>query len=84
MKIRLLPEQEARLAAVAARTGRSTEELVQEAVALWEEREAAQDHRGAMPKHTPAEAAARIRELRKGNFLPEGETIEDLIRHGRA
>ena len=84
MKIRLLPEQEARLAAVAARTGRSTEELVQEAVALWEEREAARHRRDAMPKHTPAEAAARIRELRKGNFLPEGETIEDLIRHGRA
>jgi hypothetical protein len=35
-------------------------------------------------RHTPAEAAARILELRKGNILPEGETIKDLINHGRA
>jgi hypothetical protein len=35
-------------------------------------------------KHTPAEAAARIRELRQGNVLPEGETIKDLIHYGRA
>jgi hypothetical protein len=39
MEIRLLPDQEAHLAAVAASTGRTTDELVQEAVALWEERE---------------------------------------------
>jgi hypothetical protein len=35
-------------------------------------------------KHTPAEAAARILELREGNILPEGETIKDLIGFGRA
>jgi hypothetical protein len=35
-------------------------------------------------RHTPAEAAARIRELRKGNLLPPGVTIKDLINHGRA
>ncbi len=29
-------------------------------------------------------AAERIRELRKGNFLPEGVTIRDLIDEGRA
>ena len=33
---------------------------------------------------TPAEAAARLRELRKGNLLPPGTTICDLIEHGRA
>ena len=80
MEIQLPPEQEAHLAAVAADTGRSTDELVQEAVALWEERRRA----NAKPKHNPAEAAARLRELRKGNFLPEGETLKDLISHGRA
>ena len=29
-------------------------------------------------------AAERIRELRRGNFLPEGVTIRDLIHEGRA
>jgi hypothetical protein len=29
-------------------------------------------------------AAERIRELRKGNILPEGVTIRDLIDEGRA
>ena len=33
---------------------------------------------------TPAEAVARIRELRKGNVLPEGVTIRSLIEEGRA
>lgn len=39
MEIRLPPDQEARLAAAAARAGRSMAELIQEAVALWEENE---------------------------------------------
>jgi hypothetical protein len=34
--------------------------------------------------HSPAEAAARILELRKGNNLPPGVTIKDLIHFGRA
>ena len=83
MQISLPSDQEARLAAVAASTGRSVDQLVREAVALWEERQA-QQRQAAKPKHTPAEAAARIRELRKGNVLPEGETIKDLINYGRA
>jgi hypothetical protein len=33
---------------------------------------------------TPAEAVAHIRELRKGNRLPAGVTIKDLINEGRA
>jgi hypothetical protein len=33
---------------------------------------------------TPVEAAARIRELRKGNILPEGITIRAMIDEGRA
>jgi hypothetical protein len=39
MEIRLRPDQEAHLAALAAAAGRSADESVQEAVALWEERE---------------------------------------------
>jgi predicted transcriptional regulator len=84
MEIRLPPDLEAQLAAVAASAGRSTAEVVQEAIALWEERQAQQRRDAPNTKHTPARAAARIRELRKGNFLPEGETIKDLINYGRA
>jgi predicted DNA-binding protein len=73
MEIRLAPDQEAHLAALAARAGRTAAELVQEALAEWEE-----------PQHSPEEAAARIRELRKGNMLPAGATIKDLINFGRA
>ena len=36
------------------------------------------DHR------TPAEAAARLRELRRGTVLPPGTTIRSLIEQGRA
>ncbi len=32
---------------------------------------------------TPAAAAARLRELRKGTVLPLGATIRDLIEEGR-
>ena len=36
------------------------------------------------PKRTPGEAAARMRERRKGTVLPAGMTIRDLIDHERA
>ena len=36
------------------------------------------------PRRTRAEAAAHMREARKGNRLPEGVTIRDLIDKGRA
>ena len=85
MDIRLAPDQEARLAALAAGTGRSAAELVQEALTEWEQRQAqAERPAPTSPQHTPAEAAARILELRKGNVLPAGTTIKDLINHGRA
>lgn len=35
-------------------------------------------------KKTPAEAAERIRQMRRGNRLPAGVTIQDLIIEGRA
>ena len=75
MKIRLAPDQEAHLAALAARAGRSAAELVQIALAEWEERQAEREA-PARPQHSPAEAAARTRELRKGNMLPAGATIK--------
>jgi hypothetical protein len=56
--------------------------VVQEALAEWEQRQA--ERQLQRPKHTWAEAAARILELRKGNILPPGETIENLINYGRA
>jgi hypothetical protein len=53
MEIRLPPDQEAHLAALAASVGRSADEIVQEAVALWEERENARalaEFRGSLDK----------------------------------
>ena len=41
MEVHLPPDKEAHLAELAAAAGRSTGEIVQEAVALWEEREKA-------------------------------------------
>jgi predicted transcriptional regulator len=82
MEIHLSPDQEAHLAALAASVGRPVDELVQEALAEWEQRQA--ERQAQRPKHTPAEAAARILELRKGNILPAGETIKNLINYGRA
>ena len=35
-------------------------------------------------RKTPAEAVARIRELRQGNRLPAGVTVKNLINEGRA
>ena len=71
----------AEVEAVAAEERRAPAELVREAVDRYiGERRAARPVNG----HTPAEAATRIRELRKGNILPPGETIKDLINFGRA
>ncbi len=59
------------------------EDAVEEALSLWVERER---QRSEQPRATlsKTQAAARILELRKGNFLPPGVTIEDLINEGRA
>jgi hypothetical protein len=54
-----------------------------EKIAFREEPERAGVGDSALPKRSRAEAAAHILELRKGNRLPEGETIKDLIRYGR-
>jgi hypothetical protein len=39
---------------------------------------------GGRDRRTPAEAAARLRELRKGTVLPPGATIRGLIEQGRS
>ena len=62
--------------------GRTSDEIVQEALSLWEERQANELRQAATPNHTLQQAG--IRELRKGNRLPEGETIKGLINYGRA
>jgi hypothetical protein len=69
--------------AAAEEEHREPRELVGEAVSRYLEGRRAQ--RAAFTAtHTPAQAAARIRELRKGNILPPDVTIKDLISHGRA
>ena len=71
----------AEVEAVAAEEHRPVSELVRDVVRRYIE-----ERRAGRPtiEHGPAEAAAHILELRKGNILPEGETIEDLINRGRA
>jgi Arc/MetJ-type ribon-helix-helix transcriptional regulator len=46
--------------------------------------EATKETSASTPHRTRAEAAAHMREARKGNRLPEGVTIEDLIDKCRA
>jgi hypothetical protein len=77
------PDLLAEVQAVADEEHREPRELVREAVTLYLKQRRVT--RGATPEseHTPAQAAARILELRKGNLLPPGVTIKDLINFGR-
>jgi hypothetical protein len=79
----------AKIQAAAGDERRKTEDVVQEIL----ERYLAQRRRNASlagetqpisTARTPAQAAARLRELRQGNALPHGTTIRDLMTHGRA
>jgi hypothetical protein len=70
--------------AAAEEEHREPRELVREAVTRYLEQRRARRGAAPVPIHTPAEAAARILELRKGNLLPPGVTIKDLIDFGRA
>ena len=82
MTIELKPEQE-RILREALREGRfeSVDEALDTALKSIASPIAATSPRG---RRTPAEAAARLRELRKGTVLPPGATIRGLIVHGRA
>lgn len=82
MEIHLTVEQEAQLSHIAALEGKDTGELAHEVFLRGLDAEAS---RVVFKPHTVKgqDAVSRILELRKGNFLPEGVTVEDLIREGR-
>ena len=82
------PALVAEIRAAAAAEHRPVAEVVQDAL----ERYLAQRRKDAsaarsettLPRRTATEAAARLRERRKGTVLPDGVTIRDLMTHGRA
>jgi hypothetical protein len=81
MTINLKPETE-RLVEQELQNGHfgSVDEMIVEGVqARREGKPLSSAHR-----KTPAEAVAHIRQLRRGNRLPAGVTIKDLINEGRA
>lgn len=82
MTISLKPETE-RLVREELQNGHfgSVDEMIVEGVHA--RREARPPSSGAARK-TPAEAVAHIREQRRGNRLPTGVSIKDLINEGRA
>lgn len=83
MTINIKPETE-RLVQEELQNGhfRSVDEMIVEGVQA--RREGKPLSREMTTRKTPAEAVAHIRELRQGNRLPAGVTINDLINEGRA
>ena len=69
----------ARLSEVADAEHRRPLDVLQDAVDLYIR---AKQSSGE-PRRTRAEAAARMRQSRSGNTLPEGVTIRDLMTFGR-
>jgi predicted transcriptional regulator len=63
MEIRLLPDQEVQLNEIAARTGRGTDDLVQEAVAKFL----------SFQKWLKHEAQVGIDQIERGEFIEEEE-----------
>ena len=84
MEIRLPPDQEARLADIAASAGRSTAEVVQEAVALWEERENARVLAEFRASLDEAEASIARGEGLEINRESLRALAEDVKQRGRA
>lgn len=84
MTIELKPEQERILHALLQQGRfRSVDEAVETALHLLvidKEAELRADPR----RRTPIEAAEHMRKLRRGNKLPQGMTIRDMIHEGRA
>jgi hypothetical protein len=74
----------AEVQAMAHEEQREPRKLVREAVTRYLEQRRIRPGAQPKPKHTPADASARILELREGNVLPSGVTIKDLINFGRA
>jgi negative regulator of replication initiation len=83
MEIILTIEQEAQLFSIAALEGKNAGELAHEVFLRGLEVEATLV--ASRPRSNEGqEAAARMLALRQGNLLPEGVSIQDLIREGRA
>jgi hypothetical protein len=82
MIINLKPETE-RLVQEELQNGhfRSVDEMIVEGV---QARRESKPLSPGVRRKTPAEAVAHIRELRRGNRLPAGVAIKDLINEGRA
>lgn len=78
----------AEIEAAAEQEHRPALDVLQDAVHRYIDAKHAQhnhlDTEPASAELTPAQAVARILELRKGNDLPDGVTIRDLMTHGRA
>jgi hypothetical protein len=83
MEINLTVEQEAQLSHIAALEGKDADVLAREVLLRGLKAEATLI---ASRSHNTQgqEAATRLLELRQGNMLPEGVTIQDLMREGRA
>jgi hypothetical protein len=83
MEINLTAEQEARLSKIAAREGKGADELAREVLLRGLDLEVTPI--ASRSRNTQGQqAVARILELRQGNMLPAGVTIQDLIHEGRA
>jgi hypothetical protein len=83
MEITLTIEQEAQLSHISALEGKNAHELAHDVFLRGLQVEALLI--AAQPRSTGGrEAAARLLEMRQGNMLPEGVSIQDLIRDGRA
>jgi Arc/MetJ-type ribon-helix-helix transcriptional regulator len=83
MEIRLPPDQEAHIAALAASSGRSIDELVREAVALWEEHEDARvlaEFRASLDRAEASLAEGKGRVITQESMH---ELAEDVKRRGR-
>jgi len=79
------PELAADIQAVADGEHRPAADVVRDALERYlTDRSKPTRHSKENPTQTPVEAAARLRELRKGNVLPDGVTIRDLMTHGRS
>jgi len=83
MEINLTVEQQAQLSHIAALEGKDAGELAREVFLRGLQVEAALIA-SRSPNTEGQKAAARMLELRQNNVLPEGVTIQALIREGRA
>ncbi len=83
MNVDFTPDQQP-LVQQAIESGRihRPEDAAREAFSLWAEQERRLAEHRAINSTQAQEVVARILELRKGNMLPEGVTIRDLIHEG--